>query len=565
MKIILLVCIFISGFIFPQTEYRFNINNINLPINNKGVLAAVNIPPDGTLGRYDGIGFLFSGGFMLSGLNADTLWANGVATASLIENYIPGNVGADQYDPRYKVYAVTKYDGPFSPKWQEWSFAVDLGARFYDGNDDGIYNPVDLNGNNVWDPTEDKPDIIGEATTWCVYNDGQTPRIRFAGVEPIGIEIRQSLFGYYSFSSTQLKDVIFIRYEILNTGLINSVLDSVYFSAWADPDLGDHTNDLVGSDTLTNSGFLYNDSTDYMFGENPPAFFINILQGPKAYIPGETFIDNNANQIYDEGIDAPLDTAYNKMGGLKGIEIFPGAKNQNLTSFTRYVKSDPVAGDPNNEFEARNYMLGMKKLGGIFDPCGTDYWGGVFGGINCNDINPLFWYSGDPETEVGWLNTVGSDYRILVNTGPFNLIENDPVTIIVGYTIGQGSDALNSVTIAKQQSQFTHQFYQSNFDDNLVSAEEEIANIPTEYILYQNYPNPFNPSTKISWQSPVNSHQTLKVYDVLGNEVVTLVNEFKSTGSYEIDFNASSLSSGIYFYKLQAGSFVQTKKMILLK
>ena len=85
------------------------------------------------------------------------------------------------------------------------------------------------------------------------------------------------------------------------------------------------------------------------------------------------------------------------------------------------------------------------------------------------------------------------------------------------------------------------------------------------YRLSQNYPNPFNPSTKISWQSPVAGHQTLKVYDVLGNEVATLVNEYRNAGSYEVDFNTSSLSSGIYFYRLQAGSFVQTKKMILIK
>ena len=69
--------------------------------------------------------FLFSGGFWLSGYNEDTLWASAQATASLIENYIPGNVGANQYDPRYKIYVVTKFDQPFSASWQEWRFAVD--------------------------------------------------------------------------------------------------------------------------------------------------------------------------------------------------------------------------------------------------------------------------------------------------------------------------------------------------------------------------------------------------------------------------------------------------------
>jgi len=92
-------------------------------------------------------------------------------------------------------------------------------------------------------------------------------------------------------------------------------------------------------------------------------------------------------------------------------------------------------------------------------------------------------------------------------------------------------------------------------------------------MLFQNYPNPFNPSTKISWQSPIGSWQTIKVYDVLGNEVATLVDEYRFAGTYEVEFNASTLPSGVYFYQLRIGnpsagsgqSFVETKKMILMK
>ncbi|MBP9119943.1 MAG: T9SS type A sorting domain-containing protein [Ignavibacterium sp.] len=99
-----------------------------------------------------------------------------------------------------------------------------------------------------------------------------------------------------------------------------------------------------------------------------------------------------------------------------------------------------------------------------------------------------------------------------------------------------------------------------------VSVEDDnTLQTPVSFNLYQNYPNPFNPNTKIIWQSSVSSHQTLKVYDVLGNEVATLVDEYRNAGSYEINFNASSLSSGIYFYKFTAGSFVDSKKMILLR
>ncbi len=89
--------------------------------------------------------------------------------------------------------------------------------------------------------------------------------------------------------------------------------------------------------------------------------------------------------------------------------------------------------------------------------------------------------------------------------------------------------------------------------------------IPGTYSLFQNYPNPFNPSTTINYAIPSSEFVTLKVYDILGNEVAALVNEQRPVGSYEVEFNAAGLASGIYYYKIQAGSFVETKKMILMK
>ncbi|RPI65099.1 MAG: T9SS C-terminal target domain-containing protein [Ignavibacteriales bacterium] len=89
--------------------------------------------------------------------------------------------------------------------------------------------------------------------------------------------------------------------------------------------------------------------------------------------------------------------------------------------------------------------------------------------------------------------------------------------------------------------------------------------IPTEYKLEQNYPNPFNPSTSIRYQVSSISQVSIKVYDILGNEVTTLVNEQKEPGYYEIDFNAGSFASGVYIYRLQANNYVSTKKMMLLK
>jgi|WetSurMetagenome_2_1015567.scaffolds.fasta_scaffold02875_3 hypothetical protein len=97
------------------------------------------------------------------------------------------------------------------------------------------------------------------------------------------------------------------------------------------------------------------------------------------------------------------------------------------------------------------------------------------------------------------------------------------------------------------------------------SVENNADNFPSEYELFQNYPNPFNPSTKIEFRIAELGLITLKVYDVLGNELMTLVNEQKQAGNYEVEFNASSLTSGVYFYQLKSGNLTQTKKMVLLK
>jgi len=103
--------------------------------------------------------------------------------------------------------------------------------------------------------------------------------------------------------------------------------------------------------------------------------------------------------------------------------------------------------------------------------------------------------------------------------------------------------------------------------EGISNSRNEISSLPKDYNLSQNYPNPFNPVTTIKYEIPEISFVTLKVYDVLGNEVALLVNEEKSAGKYSIEFKVDNveLSSGIYFYQLRAGDFFETKKMVFLK
>ena len=574
---------FYGGGISVPTEYAIetyliDVNNFNFPLDSRGVLADASI--NGVRGGiFDEIVALYSGGFFLSGSNNGTPWVNAIASSSLVTDYQSGKLGSSPLDPVNKLYTVKNSDQPFGTSWQEYQLAVEQGADFYDGNNDGIYNPVDLNGNNIWDDDEDRPDFLGDVSVWCVYNDG-TPgsQRRWNDQQPMGIEIQQTVFAWGENVNDLIDNMIFVRYRIFNKGTVSSNFNNVYFSAWADPDIGGSDgsgDDLAACDTLLQLGYMYNSGSDPSYGINPPAFGISFLQGPTVYIPGQTFIDNNSNGIYDDLIDTPLDTAYLNNGPILGVSQLPGAKNQESSSFISYINNDPNLNDPNTGSEAINYMLGLNKIGNIPDPCSWAY-GIVTGGVNCTMVDPKYWYSGNRLANggggSGWLNSYSADQRILFNNGPFNLEQDKPIDIIVGYLIGRGTNDLNSISILKSVTEEAIQIYNSNFTD-IPTAIENVQLKIENFELFQNYPNPFNPITTIKYSIPSsvistegrNLNVSLKIYDVLGNEVAKLVNEEKSAGSYEVKFNASSLSSGVYFYTLRTGSFVQTNKMILIK
>ena len=133
-------------------------------------------------------------------------------------------------------------------------------------------------------------------------------------------------------------------------------------------------------------------------------------------------------------------------------------------------------------------------------------------------------------------------------------------------TIFSASNSVNGdgVNTSQDRWNFGQKFVVHVVDQPSSVDDERI--LLSDFTLNQNYPNPFNPGTTISWKSNLGSHQTLKVYDVTGKEIATLVDEYKSAGSYSVDFKMNNeFSSGIYFYKLTAGNFVETKKMLLIK
>ncbi|MCZ6702985.1 MAG: T9SS type A sorting domain-containing protein, partial [Ignavibacteria bacterium] len=146
------------------------------------------------------------------------------------------------------------------------------------------------------------------------------------------------------------------------------------------------------------------------------------------------------------------------------------------------------------------------------------------------------------------------DHRTIVGDGPYNLQNGE--TLVVGFGIVAGNNLADL--------QANTDIAQSIWDSVIVSVDEQSEN-PFSFILNQNYPNPFNPTTSIRYALSNRQYVTIKVYDVQGTMVAALVNEEQPASSYEVEWNASNFPSGVYFYQLKTGSFVQTKKMMLLK
>ena len=219
--------------------------------------------------------------------------------------------------------------------------------------------------------------------------------------------------------------------------------------------------------------------------------------------------------------------------------------------------------------------------------------GGGFNNPTCTAVSTVYAY--DPKTDT-WtekddmptprmgLSTCGVDGtiyaiggRIIVSGGLSTVEVYDPVTntwvtksdmpTARGYLSSSTVDGKiyaiggrhGSVTVA------TVEEYDPSSDLTSVEGVSEATAVPSGFALSQNYPNPFNPSTTIKFYLPKSAFVTLKIFDILGKEITTLVNEKKSSGEYTINWNAEGLSSGIYLYKLKAGEFVETRKLVLQK
>ena len=173
------------------------------------------------------------------------------------------------------------------------------------------------------------------------------------------------------------------------------------------------------------------------------------------------------------------------------------------------------------------------------------------GNINCLEFHPSrkeIYYAG-----------IGSVLYVSTNAGINFSVYNNSIPNFHIYGVFKARPELDSIYVVTERGLYLV------YDQYITNIRQISTEVPDQYRLFDNFPNPFNPMTIIKYQCTVYNDVSLKVFDVLGNEVSTLVNEKQTAGSYSVSFDGSNFPSGVYFYKLEAGDFAETKRMVLIK
>ena len=340
----------------------------------------------------------FQSGLWLAGKDQDGTIRT--ACAEYASEFLPGVILPDGTpdnpdDPKYRIYKINS-DG--SGDWDSWPF--DQGApaqKAKDGSDS-----LDANGNKV-------PLLLGDQTLWFVMNDAaQSAHANLFSTKPMGVEEQVMIFGYNT--SNPLGNIMFIKWTIINKS--PNTYDSCFVAIWDDPDLGDASDDLVGSDTTLSLGYCYNGGpVDATYGTTPPAIGFDFFQGP---------------------------------------EVPKGSGNYlPMSSFVYYWNGAPDPyGDPEDATQMYNFMRGFASDGSPYtDDAGKP---------------SKFVFSGDPASGSGWLDSSPGDRRFLMSSGPFTLAPGDTQIIVGAKIIAPGTDNLAAVTALR----FFDSFAQNAFDNN---------------------------------------------------------------------------------------------------
>jgi hypothetical protein len=362
---------------------------------------------------------IFASGLWLGGRYNDT---TRVAIAEYSYEYDAGPVGGDPTDSRFKVYSIRRGDkadpssANYNADYANWPFQDGAPAlRNFDNSADSTGS----DGRKI-------PQIFGDMTVWCVYNDANPSVHTNMTTPPLGIEVQQTAFAFNR--SDALGNTIFYKWKLVNKS--GHRIDSMYTAIWSDCDIGGGNYDFDGCDTLLGLGYTYSGAVaNSQYGTQPPAAGFDFLQGPIVPALGET-------------------------ARLPDGRILPNKKVLTMTSYLKYDNDASDLGNPAVGTEAYNYFKGLTRTGQrILDPNGRAV---------------RYMFPGDPAVAynagTNWIEQSNpGDRRFLMTAGPFTMQMNDTQEVVGGNLIAAGANNIAAVTALKNADGLVQKAYDLNF------------------------------------------------------------------------------------------------------
>ncbi len=454
--------------------------------------------------------------------------------AAIFFNISADSVTSQQIDSLRQLYLKD---------WREWP--ADLGAPYYDRNQNGVY-----------DPDYDEPGIVGaDQVIWYAFNDlKEYKTMTLFGCPPIGLEIQVTVWAY----KIGLSEAVFKRYRIFNKSGYS--IDSMFVSQYLDADVGDFHDNLAGCDSVLMYGFAYNsrsyDEEYSRFFMVPPAVAGVLLQGPAVPSPGDTAI-----------VD---------------FQKVPDFKNLPMTSFWLHQTGGAIPSPELGVYEGT--MLVYAILNG---------YAGIFpDGVPFPQLKVSFYSrqptkfpaNGDPVTGTGDVdgknNSLPPGVRyFFINSGPFNMAPGDMQEIIVAYVaVLEGTEGDNISTVRNLQRivPTVHKTYQEMVNFSPPVGPRSRKSEPSDssgvfyFMLGQNFPNPFSGNTHIKFKLFKSMQIRLDVFNLLGQKIRTIYAGNMSRGEHFLRWDGKNtlglkVPAGVYLLRLKSGALMQWRKLIILK
>lgn len=424
-------------------------------------------------------------------------------------------------------YATIKYDSSGNEQWvvryNGPAFESDIAGHVSIDADGNVYvSGSSLGTNSSYDIATVKYNNLGQLQWVKRYNGTANGNDLSQGLE---VDFVGNIFVAGTSDSTgSLNDYVTIKY--------NPSGNTEWVKRYNGPA---NDGDLVSSMSLDNSGDVY--VTGWSFGNGTQSDYATVKYNTSGAEQWAARWDDPASS-YDYANDIAVDEDENVY--VTGISQGMGTDNDYTTvkynSLGEQQWAVPYNGQTNGSDIASHIAL--------------DYLGDIYVAGYSNNNTEYATIKYNKEGVLQWNESY--NFEDYLSTPTDLIVDNSGNVIVAGYSSKAGEEWIWSIVKYKQPG-----FIPLDVKDDVKP--------PLEFALYQNYPNPFNPVTTIKYQIPQSGTVTIKVYDVLGKEIATLANEEKSAGSYEVKFDASRLSSGVYFYKIRAGEYISVRKMILLR